>query len=128
ADDAVARAVVASLPSVLMTAALVLAATWWWQRRLPPLETLATVPHLYRLGGARWPCCLALAVLVAVLAGVPVGSLVWKLGLGGSPRHWSAVVAAEHLGFVLRVKWRLVGMSLALVGLAGAVTAALALL
>jgi len=128
ATDAVARAVVASLPSVLLTAALVLAAASWWERKLPPLEGLATTPHVYRLGRARWPCALVLAALVVVLASVPVGSLVWKLGLGGTPRHWSAAVAAEHFGSVLKVKWRLVLQSLGLAGLAGALTAVLALL
>jgi iron(III) transport system permease protein len=127
-EAAVARAVVISLPSVLVTMVLVLAATGWWERRLPPLEALATEPHVYHLGWARWPCCAALAALVVVLAGVPVGSLVWKLGLGGSPPHWSAGVAAEHLNLVLRVRGRHVAESLALAGLAGAVTATLALL
>jgi iron(III) transport system permease protein len=126
-ERAVARAVYAALPSVLVTAALVLAAAGWWGRRLPPLETLATEPHLYRLGQARWPCCVALALFVVVVAGVPVGSLVWKLGLAGSPRHWSGAAAMEHLGHVLRTRGRLVAESLALAGLAGAVTAVLAL-
>jgi iron(III) transport system permease protein len=125
--DALARGVVASLPMVLVTAALVLAATGWWERRLPPLETLAARPHLYRLGRARWPCAVALAVLVAALAAVPVSSLVWKLGLGGNPQHWSLAVAGDHLKHVLRVRGRLVAESLGLAGLAGAVTAVLAL-
>src|SRR6516164_6622152 len=113
-EVSVARAVVAALPSVLVTALLVLAAARWWERKLPPLETLATAPHVYRLGRARWPCFALLAVLVLVLAGVPVGSLVWKMGLAGNPRHWSADVAAEHLALVLRIRGRLVTHSLAL--------------
>lgn len=127
ASDAVARAVAASLPSVLLIAALVLAATSWWEARLPPLETFSTSPHVYRLGRARWPICLVLAALVIVLAAVPVGSLVWKVGLGGSPRHWSFDVARDHLKFVMRIKGSLVVESLALAGVAGALTAALAL-
>jgi iron(III) transport system permease protein len=127
-EGAVARAVVASLPSVLLTAALILAATRWWERRLPPLESLGMTPHVYRLGIARWPCCAALAVIVTVLAGVPVSSLVWKLGLGGNPQHWSFPVATEHLNHVLRVRGRLVAESLALAGFSGAVIAVLALL
>lgn len=126
-EAAVARAVAVSLPSVLVTALLVLGAARWWERKLPPLETLSTAPHVYRLGRARWPCFVALAVVVAVLVAVPVGSLVWKLGLAGTPQHWSAPAAAEHLGKVLRVRGRLVAQSLYLAGLAGAVTATLAL-
>jgi iron(III) transport system permease protein len=125
---AVARGVVASLPAVLVTAALVLIATRRWERTLPPLETSPTVPHVYRLGPARWPCAAALAVFVTVLAGVPVSSLVWKLGLGGNPQHWSLAVATDHLSHVLHVRGWLVAESLGLAGLAGAVTAVLALL
>ncbi len=128
AVDAVARAVVASLPSVAVTAALVLAAATWWERRLPPLDVLATTPHTYHLGQLRWPLALALAVLVAVLAGVPVGSLVWKLGLGGAPRHWSASDAGSHLSRVLILKWRLIRDSLGLAALAGVLAGGLALL
>ena len=128
AVDAVARAVFASLPSVVVTAGLVLAAAAWWERRLPPLEVLATTPHVYRLGRARWPCTLLLAALVIVFASIPVGSLVWKLGLGGSPRHWLPAVAAAHFGFVLKLRWRLVLESLAVAGLAGTTAAVLALL
>jgi iron(III) transport system permease protein len=125
--DAVARGVVASLPSVLLTAGLVLAATRWWERKLPPLETFATSPHVYRLGRARWPCFVVLAAIVVTLTAVPVSSLVWKLGLGGNPQHWSLSVGADHLGKVLRVRGGLVAESLALAAVAGAVTAALAL-
>lgn len=128
AADAVARGVVANLPSVLVTAALVLLATSWWERRLPPLETLASAPHVYRLGRARWPCAVVLGLIVLVVAAVPLSSLVWKLGLGGTPHHWTAPVAAQHLGHVLRVRGRLVGESLGLAGIAGAAAALLALL
>jgi iron(III) transport system permease protein len=126
--DALARAVVAALPSVLLTAGLVLVVTSWWDRRLPPLETLTTAPHVYGLGRLRWPCCLVLAAIVVPLAVVPVGSLVWKVGLGGTPRHWSAAVAWTHLRYVLQLKGRLVAESLALAAVAGGVTAGLALL
>jgi iron(III) transport system permease protein len=126
-SDAVARAVVAALPSVLLTAGLVLAATLWWEGRLPPLETFSIAPYVYRLGRARWPCFAVLAAVVLVLAVVPVGSLVWKLGLGGSPLHWSFGVARDHLRKVLLVRGGLVAESLALAAAAGGVTAALAL-
>jgi iron(III) transport system permease protein len=128
AEAAVAAAVAAALPSVLLTAALVLGAARWWGRKLPPLETLTTTPHVYRLGRARWPCFALLAVVVAVLAAVPVSSLVWKLGLTGNPERWSAANAVEHLVKVLRVRGDLVAASLSLAGLAGVVTAGLALL
>ena len=61
-----------------------------------------------------------LAVLVIVLAGVPVSSLVWKLGLGGNPQHWSVPWPTDHLSLVLHScagDWW--PESLALAGLAG---------
>jgi iron(III) transport system permease protein len=126
-EAAVARAVAVSLPSVLATWLVVLAAARAWERRLPPLQTFDASPYLYRLGAARWPCAALVVLVVAALVGVPVASLVWKVGLGGSPQEWSGVVALDHLRTVFRVRGQLVAESLLVAGLAGAGTAALAL-
>ena len=127
-EGAVARAVVASLPAVVLTAILVLVVTRGWERKLPPLEGLAATPHVYRLGRTRWLCFAFLAAVIAVLIAVPVGGLVWKLGLGGAPQHWSLSVSGDNLQRVLRVRGRLVLESLLLAGAAGLMTAVLALL
>ncbi len=127
-EAAVARAVAASLPSVVLTWLVVLVAARAWERRLPPMGTLSLRPHVYRLGALRWPC-LALTLAAAVLlAGVPVASLVWRVGLGGNPSSWSAEVARQHLDKVLRARGGLVADSLGVAVLAGAGTALLALL
>ncbi|HJT77583.1 MAG TPA: hypothetical protein VJ739_10325, partial [Gemmataceae bacterium] len=93
----VARAVAVSLPAVMLTGLLVVAAVQWWERRLPPLATLSAPPRPFRLGRARAPLLVLMLALLGVLAGVPLASLVWKTGLGGSPAHWDPAVAWSHL-------------------------------
>jgi iron(III) transport system permease protein len=123
----VARAVAVSVPSVLLTWGLVAVALHAWEKRLPPLAVLTGAPRLYPLGWARWPLLLLLLVVVILLTAVPVGSLVWKLGLGGTPQRWSAAVATDHLCKVLQVRGTLVAGSLGTAALAGAGVASLAL-
>jgi iron(III) transport system permease protein len=124
----VARAVAVSLPSVLLLGGLILLAARSWERNLPPLTTLSAPPLRFRLGAARWPLFVAVLLAVGVLTGVPVVSLVWKAGLGGSPEHWALQTAASHLGKALRLRTWLVLMNLQLAVLTGALTAGLALL
>jgi ABC-type Fe3+ transport system permease subunit len=64
---------------------------------------------------------------VGFLLGVPLLSLIWKAGLGGSPPTWSAVVAGEHIHRIFRLRSRLVLESLSLALLAGCLTTGLAL-
>lgn len=125
--DVLARAVAVSLPAVLVTAALIVGAAVRWERDLPPLNTLSQ-PWRFHLGLARLPLLVLLLAAVAVLAGVPLISLIWKTGLHGSPAAWSAHVAAEHVVTVLRVRGGLVIESLLLAAGAGVLTTALALL
>jgi ABC-type Fe3+ transport system permease subunit len=83
-----ARAVAVSLPSVLVSALLIVVAVRAWERSVPPLERVSD-PLCFRLGWLRWPCAGLLAAVVVVLAGVPLTSLMWKAGLAGSPRAWT---------------------------------------
>jgi ABC-type Fe3+ transport system permease subunit len=64
----------------------------------------------------------------AVLAGVPLGSLVWKLGVAGRPPEWSVGQAATRCLVAWRLHGRLVGTSLALALGSGLLTSAVALL
>ena len=127
-ESAVARAVVVSLPAVLLTWVLVLMAAWSWEKDLPPLETLALRPHVYRLGRARWPCLVLLLGVGLVLVGVPVASLVWKVGWSGSPPGWFLWTARIHLSKVLQTRGSLVLSSLLMAAAAGGMAAVLALL
>lgn len=122
-----ARAVAVSLPSVLITALLIIAAVWTWERSVPPLERV-TEPLCFRLGWLRWPCAVLLAALVVLLAGVPLASLMWKAGLAGSPRAWSLHHVADSLSKAVAVRGTMVIESVALAALAGVLVAGLGLL
>jgi ABC-type Fe3+ transport system permease subunit len=65
--------------------------------------------------------------VAGVLLGVPVASLVWKMGLHGGPPTWSAQVAASFLGRAVRVRGGLVAESLLLAAAAGLLTASVGL-
>jgi iron(III) transport system permease protein len=122
-----ARAVAVSLPAFLLTWTVVLWGVTRWERRLPPLNTLARPPWQFRLGRARLPCLLGAWAVAGVLLGVPVGSLVWKMGLHGGPPTWSAQVAASFLRRAVRVRGGLVAESLLLAAAAGLLTASVGL-
>jgi iron(III) transport system permease protein len=127
AQAVVARAVAVSIPAVLLTWLLIVGAARSWERSLPPLATLSAPPLQFRLGRARWPLLAALLLVVGVVAGVPLASLVWKAGLGGSPAHWSPAVATSHVALALRVRGRTVAGNLQLALVTGALTGLLGL-
>ncbi len=125
---AVARAVAVTLPVTLLTAALVAALAWRWERRLPPRAALAAPPLLFPLGRGRWPAfALTATVCVAMLA-LPLGSLVWRAGLHGSPPSWSAAVVVRAVRSSARADGAGLLNSLLLAAGAGALCAVLALL
>src|SRR5262249_43794164 len=96
-EDALARATATSLPAVLALTALVLWAIPRLERSLPPLQSALTPPRPFHLGPWRGPClALALATL-SLLAGVPLGSLLWRAGVRGYPEEWSAEVAWAYV-------------------------------
>jgi iron(III) transport system permease protein len=123
-----AGAVAVSLPAVILTAGLVIWVTRRWERTLPAMETLLAPVRLYPLGAARWPCLVGVLLVAGALLGVPLLSLVWKAGLGGSPAAWSGAVAVSHFRSVLLLRGGMVVQSIVLAGLAGAVTATLGVL
>ena len=129
ADEGVARATAATLPFVLLVAMLVGGTARWWEHRLPARTTLLTPPLLFRLGHGRWPLALVAAVLSGVLLGLPLGSLVWRAGLAGTPPAWSAAATGRYLLRACRPPdGELLLDSLLLALAAGLLIAALALL
>ena len=117
-----ARAVASALPATLVVAALVLWVTRRWEQTLPALNTLSPPFCLVRLGKARWPVFAVVFALMLAITLVPVGSLVWKAGLAGSPPSWSAGVMSRHLITVVHVRGLLVLESTGLAIVAGIVT------
>ena len=127
ARDVLARALVIAVPPALLTAILVLAILPRWERRLPPLALSMRPLILIRLGAWRWPALVGILALLALLAGVPVGSLVWRTG--HRPMEiWSATLAAESLIWAFRAQEVRIVASLAWAGVTGLVTVTLALL
>jgi iron(III) transport system permease protein len=127
ADAVLARAVAVSVPALVGTWMLTVAVAGRWERRLPPPDALTAEPWTYRLGWWRWLAAAGVAAALAVLVGVPVGGLVWKLGVQGHPPSWSADVAGRHLANALRTRGGLVGQSLLLAAGAGVLTAGVGL-
>jgi iron(III) transport system permease protein len=127
-SDLVARAVVISLPSILLIFGLVLGAVGSWARRLPARESMTAPPLVFRLGWYRWLCFILIAALLALLAGIPVASLVWRAGLGGVPRSWSLVSTLKQISMVARAHGQQVGQGLLASLLGGGCTAVLGLL
>jgi ABC-type Fe3+ transport system permease subunit len=85
---------------------------------------VARPPLLFQLGWARWPCLALVVGVVALLAGVPLASLVWRTGLEGSPPVWSAASVGQQLEKACRVHGTLVAGSEGLAAAAGGVAAA----
>jgi iron(III) transport system permease protein len=126
--DPLSRAVAMALPWVLLNATLILILAQRWERRLPAAQTDVLPPLTFPLGRWRWPLAVLVMLLGGFLIGVPLGSLVWRVGLTGAPPSWSAEVARAHLGLVWRAEHDLLLGSLALAAGAGVACAALALL
>ncbi|HTU18805.1 MAG TPA: hypothetical protein VMG10_12160 [Gemmataceae bacterium] len=133
-EEGIARAVAATLPFVLVAAVAVGGMARRWERRLPASRSadaapLARAPLLFGLGRWRWSLAVLLGVLAGLLLGVPLCSLVWRAGLAGSPKQWSAATTLHYLLRALRPPdGRMLSDSLLLAAGAGAVGAVLALL
>jgi iron(III) transport system permease protein len=125
---ALARAVAIALPSVLLFALLILWLARHWERVVPAGLWEPGPALVFRLGRWRWPLAAAAAVGVGTLLVIPLGSLVWRAGLAGSPRGWSASVVLEHLQLVSRAEPRLLRRCLVLAAAVGVLCSALALL
>jgi iron(III) transport system permease protein len=134
-EDSLARSVAVSLPMTVVIALLVLATARRWERTLPPSLTHAGPPPTFHLGRWRWPAGVLVAGSAATLAGVPVGSLIWRAGLSGAPPAWSANVVWHFLNAAIRSsrlwsgEWGgVIGISLFTAAGTGVLAATLALL
>jgi iron(III) transport system permease protein len=129
AEEAVARAVAATLPLVIVTALVVGILARWWERHLPPRATLLGSPLLFPLGCRRWPLAVLTAILVVLLLALPLASLLWRAGRVGAPPTWSLTATGHYLLRACKPPdGRMLVHSLLLAAGAGMLIAALALL
>lgn len=126
-DLSVARAVAVALPATVLVAIVVGWAVWRWERSVPPLGSAPAPRPLVRFGPGRWLLLPAVVAVVGVYFAVPVGSLVWTLGLSGNPERWSAATAEHYLLLASRAHAGLIAKSLGAAAAAGVVAAGLAL-
>jgi iron(III) transport system permease protein len=127
-DNGLARAVAVALPLIGLTWLGLIWLVPRLERALPPLATMATPPRLFPLGRARWALLALTAAVVLVLAGIPLGSLIWKAGLHGRPLVWSAPFAWQSFSARFHLLGDKVALNLLLAALAGVVVTGLALI
>jgi iron(III) transport system permease protein len=97
AGDAGAEAQWDLFPVVATMACLVAAALAVFAHLSPPdsLVSLRRPAPVFRLGRWRWPAAVVLAIVLALLVGVPIGNLLYKAGVvvqqqeAGRVRGWS---------------------------------------
>jgi iron(III) transport system permease protein len=127
-ENGLARAVAAALPAIALTW---LGLVWLvprLERALPPLQTVASPPRLFRLARARWGLLALTAAAVLVLAGIPLGSLIWRAGLHGQPLAWSGHFASESFFARFHLLGDKVAWNLLLAVVSGVVVTSLALI
>jgi iron(III) transport system permease protein len=127
-DASLARAVSVALPFVVLTAALIVWAVLRWEWSVPPLVSAPDTRPLLALGRWRWLWFGGVLLLGVAYAGVPLGSLVNKLGQGRAGEGWSATTAEHFLRVAAHAHVRLIAVSLAVALAVGVIATALALI
>lgn len=121
------RALLVSLPAILLTFGLLIGAVPRLQHALPPLSSPWTPRPLLRLGRWRW-LGLAFVLLVVFATALPLAGLVWKLGLHGQPPSWSAQHAIGRWNDYQRLYRKTLAANLLVAAVSGAAISAFALL
>jgi iron(III) transport system permease protein len=122
-----ARAVTASLGQVLVSLVLVLVLARHAERLIPGAAMQLRPAAMVPLGRWRWPLALLVGCLALGLTAVPVGGLLWRAGLAGLPPEWSPISLMYQFTRTVRADRGTVLVMLGVVGVAGGVTATLAL-
>ncbi len=123
-ENALAQAVLLSLPATLLLTLLLAVAIPWLARSAPPVQRLVKPVLRFPLGGWRWPACAGACLVALIFSGIPLITLGWRAGLRGTPLTWSARHLGDGLLRLLRVDGTMCFSSL-LVALATALLATL---
>ena len=127
-DDSLARAVLMSLPMVIFGGVIAFWGLARLDRIMPPLASQLAEPRSLPLGRARWPMMGLVVAGLAIFAGVPLLSLVWKTGLVGYPPEWSWPALAGQVNKTMHAEAGLIGKGILTMSLAAALTTSVALL
>jgi iron(III) transport system permease protein len=126
-DADLARAVAAALPP----SALLCLGIWymmnWWERTLPPSLSSSANARPLTLSCRKWLLLATASFAVLVFLGIPLGSLIWKLGETRAEHNWSVTLAVEHLWLAVKVRSGVIAESMLWAIAAGLVGASLAL-
>jgi iron(III) transport system permease protein len=125
-DSALARAVAIVLPATAFASLLLAVLAGRWERGLPPGESTATPPVL-AMGRMRWPLTVLTGLFLTLLVGLPMGGLVRRAGLTGTPAAWSPEAFVGQLGRAFASDGSLIAGSLVLAAASGMLAATLGL-
>jgi iron(III) transport system permease protein len=126
-EDDLARAVATALPPAIMICLGIWLLMGWWERALPPMESSAYNARRQVFPISAWALLLAALVGMVLFLGVPLGSLIWKLGEARAGQTWSLPLAGKHLGLACTVRLAVIVESVIWSLAAGLVAASLAL-
>lgn len=125
------EAPLAALPGVILCAGLALAGLWVALKAAPGDRPVSfQAQHRFALGHWRLPALLAVALVVLLVAGVPIANLCYKAGVtvsqadAGRVRSWSLAKCAEIVAASPFRYQREFGWSLAIGGLAATASVA----
>jgi iron(III) transport system permease protein len=127
-EVSVARAVAVTMPGALVIALGLGVALWRWERTAPPLGSAPERRPLIELGAGRGLTTVVVTAVVGLIVAVPIGGLIWKLGLRGYPEGWSSLTAEGYLGQAAKAHVGLIAGSLSVAAAAGLLAAGMALL
>ncbi len=111
AEDLVARAVAVSIPALVLTGLIVFFAVRYWEKSLPPLVSMGGSALVFPLGRWRLPAFFFAVLLAGLVLGLPLASLVRRVGLAGEPPEWSWNTAIFYLRHAARVDGHVIGWS-----------------
>lgn len=123
----VARALGESLPFIFAVGGVLAWALPRLHQQVPPLFSRIDRPRRFALGTTRPTWLAAVGALAMVYAGIPLASLLWKVGLHRYPPEWSADHASLWLERVFLKDPLLIPRSLLSASAAGLIIATVAL-